>query len=1141
MRVSVRPVVSLLAAMLLAAALLPSATATAQEDEGTVGRVDVDRISGSSRILTAVAVSEATFSSAETVVISRADQFADALVGAVVAAENDAPILLVNSTSLPPEVLAEIARLGATDVIILGGTSAVSAEVEVELGQTTTVRRIEGISRFDTAAAAAAEAPDQSTVFVAAGGDFPDALSAAPYAAFLGNPIVLTGTDELPTPTRDQLVRSAPDEIVVLGGVNAVSDAVVTELETLADSVRRIAGASRWETSAAIYDDAIAAGMSDATRWLATGQNFPDALAAGPAVAAEGQAFLLVPGDDLAAAPVVAERIASEYCDLDRINLLGGTGAITGDAVTQLAQILPTGTNCPGDPGPGPNPDLPTFGDCTTPTSTTLSNLIGDLAPDSDPDGDGFSTEEETGTFAFDPVVDTARFNPLIADVPEISIELVNDINLELEGTLSQTDSLATTTVNATERTDTTQDIDTTETTETHQVGGEVGASPSGLAGSVNYSYTNSTTNTTGTITTEEFREQNSLAVETSQASTANVDNGRLSFTVGVSNAGHVDFRMEDITINVSRLTSDGRRVPVGAASAEPGFALTEGAPPAELQLMVEDIPAVTALEMARELTGLEFVISTFTLSEIGKGDVRTDAADFSQYQQRVRQNTASIAIDAGPSGQIEQAFVSTTYDRNSDGTPAGTPLCEALRVLLGRTLGVSDEVTGINGSDFPVQVLTSLDQRIGNVDVDFPRNGSENAYWITDVGSASIGNNLPFGLDNVNLRAGDATRLVFYEDRDGDTLDRIREERQLGTSDAEPDSDGDTLGDEAEVAATLTIEVVEPRGNAVAGPYEVRSDPTSANVDGDGWDDARERTEGTDPNRADTDGDGLDDDIDEFPLDGSRGAELVNPLGYWPLDIGDQPIDGFAFEFPNEGAATTREADGTASIPNGSGPIRDRQGQLGRAWAAASPGFEDENGVLRVNAFDDTSNWYGGAFTLAAWVADSSPGGAAERRVIVGEPGYMGLWLSGSGDGTLVLGPLPLSNDVQPNLPAELRYDATDANPLGDRLWTHVAGTAEEVTEGGTAGVRVSLFVDGEQVATAFQAGVTLEETGANCVLMIGNFANNCGGFTGTDTHSGVGDSRTDPQTGLDDVYVFDVALDELQVRELAQDRRPS
>jgi putative cell wall-binding protein len=91
---------------------------------------EVVRIAGASRYQTAIAVSVEAFASASRVYIATGLNFPDALAGGAAAGWWGGPMLLVPGTSLPEEVGNEIVRLGATKVIILGGTGGVSQGVE---------------------------------------------------------------------------------------------------------------------------------------------------------------------------------------------------------------------------------------------------------------------------------------------------------------------------------------------------------------------------------------------------------------------------------------------------------------------------------------------------------------------------------------------------------------------------------------------------------------------------------------------------------------------------------------------------------------------------------------------------------------------------------------------------------------------------------------------------------------------------------------------------------------------------------------------------------------------------------------------------------------------------------------------------
>ncbi|HHX87542.1 MAG TPA: cell wall-binding repeat-containing protein, partial [Firmicutes bacterium] len=153
----------------------------------------VSRIGGADRYQTAVNISKQGWSYSDLVVLARGDDYADALAGVPLASWYNAPILLTRGNVLPDSTLNEIERLGAGKVIILGGSKAVSAEVENKLkGKSLEVERIGGENRFATAAGIAKKLGMLDVVFLAYGYNFPDALAAASYAGARGYPILLT-------------------------------------------------------------------------------------------------------------------------------------------------------------------------------------------------------------------------------------------------------------------------------------------------------------------------------------------------------------------------------------------------------------------------------------------------------------------------------------------------------------------------------------------------------------------------------------------------------------------------------------------------------------------------------------------------------------------------------------------------------------------------------------------------------------------------------------------------------------------------------------------------------------------------------------------------------------------------------------
>ena len=87
-------------------------------------------------------------------------------------------------------------------------------------------------------------------VYVVTGENFPDALGAGPAAAIVKSPILLVAQNSIPGETISELIRLAPDKIIIVGGTAVVSTAVEDRLAAYAGTVERIAGSNRYDTAA---------------------------------------------------------------------------------------------------------------------------------------------------------------------------------------------------------------------------------------------------------------------------------------------------------------------------------------------------------------------------------------------------------------------------------------------------------------------------------------------------------------------------------------------------------------------------------------------------------------------------------------------------------------------------------------------------------------------------------------------------------------------------------------------------------------------------------------------------------------------------------------------------------------------------
>ncbi|WP_027954931.1 cell wall-binding repeat-containing protein [Halobacillus kuroshimensis] len=297
------------------------------DEESRIVEKTTERVSGEDRYQTAVEISKKGWDSADTVIIARGDEFADALAGAPLAYKEDAPILLTKSGNLNSEVAAEIKRLGAEKAIILGGTGAVSEYVKYKLtGMGVDVDRISGKTRFDTAANIAARLDgNPENVIVADGFNYPDALAVAPYAAKEGYPILLSKTDELPSITKTAL--SDFDQSIVVGGTNAISK----EVEAMLPDASRYSGQTRYETASSIAEQL---GVKEGKTFVANGQNFADALSGSVLAAKEEASMLLVKPDQL---PKSTKDTIGKL-EINNFQVLGGTNAVSDEVAEGLEQ-----------------------------------------------------------------------------------------------------------------------------------------------------------------------------------------------------------------------------------------------------------------------------------------------------------------------------------------------------------------------------------------------------------------------------------------------------------------------------------------------------------------------------------------------------------------------------------------------------------------------------------------------------------------------------------------------------------------------------------------------------------------------------------------------------------------------------------
>ena len=282
--------------------------------------IKTERVAGANRIQTAVEVSKKYYNTADTVIVANYEQFADSLSASALSKQLKAPILLVKKDQLDSVVAQEIKRLGAKNVIVIGGEKSID-KTKNSLSQYN-VRTIAGANRYETSAKIAQEIIKRTgttQAVIASGETFADALTVAPLANKNNMPILLVQPNNIPKATQEVLKQIK--KAIIVGGEKTISKEVANKLP----NATRIAGANRYETAKKIYEY----GFKDRKEVnIANGTNFADSLVIGsidcPILLAESNE---VPE---------ATKQAIKDSKFEKVNVFGGENSVNESIVKEL-------------------------------------------------------------------------------------------------------------------------------------------------------------------------------------------------------------------------------------------------------------------------------------------------------------------------------------------------------------------------------------------------------------------------------------------------------------------------------------------------------------------------------------------------------------------------------------------------------------------------------------------------------------------------------------------------------------------------------------------------------------------------------------------------------------------------------------
>lgn len=196
------------------------------------------------------------------------------------------------------------------------------------------VFRLFGINRYQTAVEISQTGWPSGTenIVLARGDDYADALAGVPLAYQLDAPILLASNARLDDAVTFEIQRLQAGNVIILGGLEAISIEIEKNLEGLGLDVKRIAGTNRYETAVRIAEKLMNNGGIFDTAYITVGTEFADALSASSYAARQGSPILMTRTGSLEETTLKA----LVELGINRTVIVGGTAAVSDEVLNDL-------------------------------------------------------------------------------------------------------------------------------------------------------------------------------------------------------------------------------------------------------------------------------------------------------------------------------------------------------------------------------------------------------------------------------------------------------------------------------------------------------------------------------------------------------------------------------------------------------------------------------------------------------------------------------------------------------------------------------------------------------------------------------------------------------------------------------------
>jgi hypothetical protein len=321
-----------------------------------------------------------------------------------------------------------------------------------------------------------------------------------------------------------------------------------------------------------------------------------------------------------------------------------------------------------------------------------------------DTDGDGWTDGVEVKQYAFDPLNNPYRFNPRIADVPELRVEFTSAPIVTMRVTTTQGESKTFQTsqaytndvsqtngvADAERQANTLETPQTISTDVTRDADGGVESTSTDVSSTVNPSTTTETTITISQAQTQDYSETYQELQAYTQSFDVATSGGDLTLTAVIQNQGHIAFRVDALILSAVLVTEQSDFTPLGNLAIDSPytspFYFSLG--PGESSGPINFIRSSLTLEVAETiLQDVQAVVVDLGVEEL----LNSGGTPFAFSLDEIGSKTATISIDYGAGDPPERYLVATNLDAGHPGVTVGRILDDILRIPF-----ISNQDTGL-------------------------------------------------------------------------------------------------------------------------------------------------------------------------------------------------------------------------------------------------------------------------------------------------------------------------------------------------------------------------------------------------------------------------------------------------------------